>query len=586
MLARRILMAAAVVAHVATASAWAAGPRLQPRIVNGEFTAQHPTVAALLIGANAETAAQHCTATLIGCQTILTAAHCVCDAEGSDCQPGQAREPRPGRYFVFLQHAGTFAVDRIVVHPDYRTDVADIAVLHISTPVTGIAPTPINRTGSPPHGMTGTVVGFGRQGGAVSDYGLKRTGTVTLDACANGISSEHSVCWTFDAPGGAPGTNSNTCHGDSGGPLFVDYGCGPIVAGVTTDGRNADCSIGDQSWDANVFTYRGFIDAAAPGDLDRDACGPGPQVGDPSVEVASQVGTLGPSLPDEGFTIAVPLNTAELRVTLSGVDTPSVFENFDLKLRLGERPTDEQFDCWADGSSQFAECIVANPTPGIWHALAGRVSGSGTYQLTATTLPIAGTNPRPAARACNDGSLCTAHDTCRVGQCVGTPTPLTSCHRPTGRARSRLVVENPSNDRRDTMHWTTTRLPIATTELGDPRTETDYEICVFDTEDGAPQVALDMRIPAGAGWKKTRRGLTFRDKSASNGGIRALRLTAGRTTGSIRVRGAGLNLPTPELPLVLDPRVRIQIGNGSACWEADFSRTRQNRSGQFRAKSD
>ena len=560
--------------------------RVQARIVNGVFTSQHPTVAAVLKGTTAGTAAQWCTATLIGCQTVLTAAHCVCDADGGSCQPGQAQEPQPRRYFVFLQHAGTFAVDRITVNPSYKADVGDIAVLHLATPVTGIAPTPINRTGTPPHGTAGTLVGFGRQGGQVSDYGLKRTGDISVAACAAHISNETSVCWNFSAPEAAAGSNSNTCHGDSGGPLFVDFGCGPIVVGVTTDGRNPDCTLGDQSWDANVYAYRSFIDAAAPGDLNRDSCGLGPQVGDPSVAVTGQVATLSPSVPDDSTAIQVTPNTAELRVTLNGVDTPSLFENFDLYLRFGAAPTTDTFDCRATGTSQFGDCVVANPTAGTWYAAVHRVSGSGTYQLTATPFPIGESTNQHQGLTCDDGSLCTTDDTCHAGQCVGVAAPLTACQRPTVSARSHLLLHNLANNHHDTMRWTASHLPVRANDLGDPTTTTAYEICVFDAQSGTPHLALDSRVPAGAGWTRTARHLTFHDRSATYGGIRSLRLRTSPTNGAIHLRGAGLHLPTPQLPLALEPQVRIQISNGGACWEADFSRTQRNQAQQFRARSD
>ena len=67
------------------------------------------------------------------------------------------------------------------------------------------------------------------------------------------------MCWTFQKPVGLPGDDSNTCNGDSGGPLFVDLGGGQIVAGVTSGGNNGSCQVFDESYDANVFTYASFI---------------------------------------------------------------------------------------------------------------------------------------------------------------------------------------------------------------------------------------------------------------------------------------------------------------------------------------
>lgn len=580
MLLRTLLLAAAV-ASLCSVSAHAARIETHPSIVNGVFTSQQPTVAAVLKGTTAETATQFCTATLIGCQTILTAAHCVCDTDGVGCQPGGGHEPLPGRYFVFLQHAGLFNVDRVAVSPDYKGDVGDIAVLHLSTPVTGIAPTPINRTGTPPHGMAGTLVGFGRQGGSVSDYGLKRAGAITVGACPATVSNATSVCWDFNAPAGEPGTNSNTCHGDSGGPMFVDYGCGPVVSGVTTDGTNPDCTIGDHSWDVNVYAFRDFIDAAAQGDIGQEACGTGAQVGDANVTVVDHNDSLSVNLPSVTTVIDVPSDTGELRVTMNAVDGPSVFENFDLYVRAGALPTTTEYDCRANGSNQFGACVIPNPAAGAWYAIVRRVSGSGTYQLTATAFPTASTPRQPVTLTCNDGSICTSNDTCHAGQCVGEPTPLTACYHPAERSRSQLMVQNVTNNKRDALKWTATRLPLNASDLGDPTTDTAYEVCVFDEQGGAPHLALNALIPPGAGWVRTGKAITFRDLTGAHGGIRSLRLKTGVSAGSVHLRGAGAYLAPPTLPL--DPLVSVQIGNGSACWETTLTRTQRSRSNRFRA---
>ena len=79
--------------------------------------------------------------------------------------------------------ASFFAVSSVALHPSYNFPVADVAVLKLATPVTGVSPTPINAASTPPFGTAGTIAGFGRSGGG-SDYGLKRSGAVTTASCA------------------------------------------------------------------------------------------------------------------------------------------------------------------------------------------------------------------------------------------------------------------------------------------------------------------------------------------------------------------------------------------------------------------
>src|SRR5207244_1225610 len=82
----------------------------------------------------------------------------------------------------------------------------------------------INTTGNPTVGMAGSIAGFGRTDGTAHDFGILRQGIVVISSCSGSFPEPDMTCWTYDAPVGPPGTDSNTCYGDSGGPLFVDFG--------------------------------------------------------------------------------------------------------------------------------------------------------------------------------------------------------------------------------------------------------------------------------------------------------------------------------------------------------------------------
>jgi len=239
--------------------------------VNGVFEFGEPATGALLFGTTPETAALACTGTLIGCETFLTAAHCVCETDGPDCTG--PRPPDPGSYHVYLQHAGFFEVTSIALRSDFAFPVADVAVLKLGRPVAGVTPAALNTLQTPPTGSAGRIVGFGRSGGSSEDYGLKRSGNVTTATCTGGVSNVTSVCWNFTNPVGPPGEDSGTCNGDSGGPLFVDLGAGPSLAGITSGGDSASCLAPDASFDANVFFYRSWIASEAG----RGMLGPWPE---------------------------------------------------------------------------------------------------------------------------------------------------------------------------------------------------------------------------------------------------------------------------------------------------------------------
>ena len=315
---------------------------------------------------------------------ILTAAHCVCDDVGSTCQPGGAFEPDPAAFSVFLQNAGVFAVQSIHVEPSFDFPVGDVAVLKLAAPVVGIRPTPILTGSAPPNGTIGTIAGFGRAGGTASDYGLKRSGEVDLASCTNGISNTTSVCWDFVAPIGPAGTDSNTCNADSGGPLLVDLGAGPRLAGTTSGGFSGSCNAPDHSYDANVAHYAAFIQAQGGADLDNEICGARPQVGDPAAAVTAIQSTLPATAGSRVHAIVVPPGAKALRVALNADESGG--NDFDLWLRAASKPTANAYTCRSTGAGQYAYCEIDHPAGTTWWARVKRNSGSGAYQLTATVL--------------------------------------------------------------------------------------------------------------------------------------------------------------------------------------------------------
>lgn len=335
------------------------------KIVNGVLTWSYPTAGALLHGADAGSAGSHCTGTLIGTRTFLTAAHCVED------------DPTPGNYHVFLQHGGIFAVSALVRHPDYRFPHADLAVLRLASPVHGILPTALH-TAPVPLGASGDIVGFGRAGGIAFDYGIKRAGEVQVTACDRPETS--LLCWDFDEDIGVPGQDSNTCNADSGGPLYIQPGGQDtplVLAGVTSGGSLDSCLGGDHSYDVDVRQFVDWITevaeeplgVAAPDDvLPRWGS---EKVSSPSAQVRFDAASR-----EQKFTLPVPTGTALLRVALNGHDEGT--RNFDLSVASA------QVHCTQDGNGQYAFCEFALPASGNWTITVRARQGNGIAQVTAT----------------------------------------------------------------------------------------------------------------------------------------------------------------------------------------------------------
>lgn len=379
-----LILGGAVWAAIAGAEPLAESPKAE--ITNGLLTHEAPSVGVLLrVGPDGRVVTS-CSATLIGCETVLTAAHCFCgdDLPAGPCvQSGMAEAMRQEHVFA-LQHAGAFAIKSVSIHPDYDFPLkGDVAVLKLDGRAEGIVPSRINTVRQVPLGTTGAIVGFGHSGSG-ADHGLKRAGLITTSECRDprdGKLKDGLVCWRFLPPLGPPGEDSNTCQGDSGGPLFVDLGTGPVIAGVTSGGAGL-CASNDLAFDADTYRYRGWIAQRGGSDISQDRCGSIPPLGQPTSGANAFTGTLSPAVRSATYYVDVPAGADVLRFALNGADGAS--NDFDLVVRYGSQPTDTQHDCWDDTYGPYGFCEFAQPSAGRWFVAAVWYGGIGTYQISAS----------------------------------------------------------------------------------------------------------------------------------------------------------------------------------------------------------
>ncbi|MEA2694652.1 MAG: hypothetical protein QOJ16_4039 [Acidobacteriota bacterium] len=385
-----LLLVLTLVQPAPVRAAWetTALPRaLESKIVNGFTTSDYPSVGLFLNGQIG------CTATLIGCSTAITAAHCVCSdlianslLTGADCVK-RTDLLNPATKTVYFHQAGLVAVSSVTVNPAFNfAQESDLAILHLAAPVTGITPSPINTAAKPAFGTPAVLVGFGVTEDTASGAGIKRTGAATVATCGlTGINKANHLCINFNPPLGTPGVNSGTCHGDSGGPLFVNTAAGPTLAGTTSGGDSADpnCAAPNHLFFADVFRDRAWIQANAS-DLGTVSCGGLAGAGGLGTVVASAGGSLFPTHPSEVTPINVPPGTTRLRAGLTADNFSR--NDYNLYLKQGTPPTTTSFDCKNEAKGTLAFCDVPNPAAGPWYALVNGIAGpGGEYQLVTTT---------------------------------------------------------------------------------------------------------------------------------------------------------------------------------------------------------
>lgn len=400
---------AADAAATASIAAPATPRALHPLIVNGRATSSYPSTGALLLydDATASNLYGLCSGTLIGCRTFLTAAHCVCPENATDaasCERAGTADPATLR--VFLQHGGVYRAASVAIPTDYSFgERSDLALITLSEAVTGIAPSAINTTRRPDIGTAGTIVGFGTTAAGRSsadDAGIKRVGTVATAECPSDIPDATHVCWAFS------GSDANTCDGDSGGPLFIDFGAGPVVAGVTSGGHSFDCLAPDTAFDSDVFVNRSWISATAGADLGTESCDL-PETGSTLTTLFAGSGDVSAGSPEAQLQFEVSEGATVLRVGLnaqlvSGSAFSGDVNDDDLFIRFGSAPTVTAFDCADTNPTPFGFCTITAPHPGTWHVLVRRNQGAGAFQVTATTFAAASI-PSCAGDCNHDGAV-------------------------------------------------------------------------------------------------------------------------------------------------------------------------------------
>lgn len=174
-----------------------------------------------------------CTGTLIAPDVVLTAGHC------AEVNPTQIIANTTN-----YNAAGgiTAQVKSITAYPSWETSY-DVSVIVLAAPVQGVTPRLLG-TGctfqSFANGAQVHLVGFG-----LTDTAGQGDNTTLHEAMAPVTDADCSGgngCIPGVAPGGefvAGGSGTDSCFGDSGGPVYLDTPRGPVVIGAVSRGLDS-----------------------------------------------------------------------------------------------------------------------------------------------------------------------------------------------------------------------------------------------------------------------------------------------------------------------------------------------------------
>jgi cysteine-rich repeat protein len=262
--------------------------------------------------------------------------------------------------------------------------------------------------------------------------------------------------------------------------------------------------------------------------------------------------------------------------------------------------------------------------------LAQQCNGSGACQFVTLEGPCDDFNDCTTNDTCTDGSCqgqpvadgsscddfdpCTTGDACTDGYCSGQPVDCGPCREcdfdgsciaqqpesfcssvPPG--RSTLRVRDDPTDKKDVVSW---RLQpdagISIGDLGDPRSFTSYQVCVFDDVFASDPYFIFGNLLAGVGvpaggtcgdkpcWTPKRNGYRYTDKSGASDGVRSLDLEAGNgKSASVSIFAKGPSVGIAPLPAELPVVVQLQSSDG-LCWQANFPQAQLNGPLELRAR--
>jgi hypothetical protein len=146
-------------------------------------------------------------------------------------------------------------------------------------------------------------------------------------------------------------------------------------------------------------------------------------------------------------------------------------------------------------------------------------------------------------------------------------TPMGGCH---AAGASKIDYKNNlTDDTKDKLSWKWSKGDLTpAVDLGNPTTSTQYFVCLY-----APTPIFRAVVPSGANWRIASAGAAFKykDKTGAAGGITAITVKSGGSGKSqVQVKGAGLNLEDPAMPLTQPVLVQLQNSAGK-CWEHAFT---------------
>ena len=143
-----------------------------------------------------------------------------------------------------------------------------------------------------------------------------------------------------------------------------------------------------------------------------------------------------------------------------------------------------------------------------------------------------------------------------------TDSPMLLCNA--SAAKAQLQIKNDTGD--DTKDKLKFKWLNGNTTFDDPTGTNDYFFCIY-----APTVVVEAAIPHGGPWAAAgSSGFKYTDNTGAAGGMKKIKLKNGAGNAKILIKGGGMPLSDPTMPLTQPVLVQVQSSLGN-CWEHQFT---------------